>query len=390
MKYNFDQIIDRSNTNCTKLERLMPLFGRSDLLPLWVADMDFLSPPAITEALRKRTEHGVFGYTTPCAEYYKAITEWLAKRHAWSVSAEQLMFVPGVVKGFAFAIDTFTQEGDNVIIQPPVYPPFKTVTEQLKRNVVNNPLLIENGKFKMDLNGLKKIVAQKDCKMLIFCNPHNPGGRVWSPEELKELAEICYDNNVLVVSDEIHADLTLSGYKHTPFATVSDKAKNNSITLMAPSKTFNIAGLISSFAVIQNPDIRKRYLAYMEPRELTQGTLFAYQATRTAYEECEDWLEEVLIYIQKNVDFAVDFLSKEIPQIKPMIPEASFLIWLDCTALRLSQQELVDLFVNKANLALNDGVTFGLGGEGWMRLNIGSPRSIIEKALNNLKKAMKE
>ena len=389
MKYNFDQLIDRRNTNCTKLERLTPLFGRNDLLSLWVADMDFLTPPAITEALKKRVEHGVFGYTIPSDGYYNSITNWLKKRHGWSVQKNELTFVPGVVKGFAFAIDAFTEKGENIIIQPPVYHPFKMVTEQLKRTIIDNPLFIENGKFRMDIAGLKEIVAQKECKMLIFCNPHNPGGRVWSLEELRTLAEICYDNKVLVVSDEIHADLALPGNQHIPFATVSEKARNNSITLMAPSKTFNIAGLISSFAVIPNEEIRKMYMEYIEPRELFQGTIFAYEATQAAYEKCEDWLDEVLVYIQQNATFVKDFLAKEIPQITPMIPEASFLIWLDCRALHLPQDELVDLFVNKAKLALNDGAMFGVGGEGWMRLNIGSPKSVLEKALNNLKKAIK-
>ncbi|MDR2816776.1 MAG: aminotransferase class I/II-fold pyridoxal phosphate-dependent enzyme, partial [Proteiniphilum sp.] len=226
------------------------------------------------------------------------------------------------------------------------------------------------------------------CKMLILCNPHNPGGRAWSLEELSELADVCYESNILVVSDEIHADMALPGYQHTVFSSVSGKAEEISITLMAPSKTFNIAGIVSSFAVIPNKKIRERYLAYLEPRELQQGTIFAFTATRAAYDECEEWLDQMLDYVQGNIDFVNNYLNENIPEIKAILPEASFLVWLDCRALNLSQRELVRLFVEKARLALNDGTMFGSGGEGFMRLNVGCPRSLIEKGLNNLKKAV--
>lgn len=389
MKYNFDEIIDRSGTDTVKIGKLGMNFGREDLIPLWVADMDFLTPPAVTEALKRRLEHGVFGYTMPSDAYYSSIIGWLAKRHRWSVEKEHITFVPGVVKGFAFAIDVFSQPGDNIIIQPPVYYPFRTVTQSLGRNVVNNPLVLRDGQLRMDFDGLRRIVAETDCKMLIFCNPHNPGGRVWNKEELAELAEICYDNNVLVVSDEIHSDMALAGFVHTPFASVSAKAVDNSLTLMAPSKTFNIAGIVSSFSVIQNDEIRRRYIEYLEPRELNEGTIFAFEATRAAYEEGAEWLDQMLHYVQQNVDFVDQFLKTEIPQIKAIRPQASFLVWLDCRELNLPQNRLVSLFVNDAHLALNNGEMFGEGGTGFMRLNVGTPRAIIEKALNNLKKAVR-
>ncbi len=294
MHYNFDENIDRSDSHCVKLEKMKAIFGRDDLIPLWVADMDFKSPPAIAEALRERVNHEIYGYTIASEDYYQAIRGWLADRHGWQVNIEDICFVPGVVKGFAFAIDQFTEKHDKVIIQPPVYHPFRIVTSSLGREVVNNPLLLEDGKYKMDLVGLRSILAHQKCKMLILCNPHNPGGRVWLPDELRELAEICYNNNVFVVSDEIHADLALPGYCHTPFATVSEKALSNSLTLMAPSKTFNLAGIVSSFAVIPDKNIREQYLSYLEPRELDQGTLFAYTATTAAYEKCGNWLDEML------------------------------------------------------------------------------------------------
>ncbi len=388
MQYNFDEFIDRSSTDSVKLEKMKAIFGRDDLIPLWVADMDFRSPPAITNALIKRVEHGIFGYTLPSDAYTASIVSWLSRRHDWRVAEEDINFIPGVVKGFAFAIDEFTSKGDKIIIQPPVYHPFRLVTQALEREVVNNPLILDDGGYRMDFDGLRKIVSENSCKMFILCNPHNPGGRVWTPDELYELSELCYSNNILVVSDEIHSDMALPGYRHTPFATVSDMAADNSITLMAPSKTFNIAGIVSSFAVITNKTIRQRYLAYLQPRELHQGTLFAYTATRVAYDECEDWLDQMIRYVQGNVNFVISYLSEFIPQIKVIKPEASFLVWLDCRSLQLPQHELVKLFVDKAQLALNDGSIFGPGGEGFMRLNVGTSRKVLERALNNLKNAL--
>ena len=390
MKYNFDEIIDRSSSHCVKINRLKAVFGRDDLIPLWVADMDFLSPPAITEALVERTRHGIFGYTVPFDGYYQSIINWLKKRHDYQVTRNEITFVPGVVKGFAFAIEIFTQENDKIIIQPPVYHPFRIVPEALNRQVINNPLILEDGKYKIDFEGLKKIIAENDCKMLIFCSPHNPVGRIWNDDELKQLAEICYDNNILVISDEIHSDLILPGFKHTPFATVSEKAKENSITLMAPSKTFNIAGIVSSFAVIHNKELKNKYMNYLTPRELDQGTIHALVATEAAYNQGAEWLDQALEYIQKNIDFVENYLKENIPQIKVIKSEATFLMWLDCRDLNLTQKELVNLFVNKAKLALNDGTVFGKEGEGFMRLNVSTPLSNIEKALNNLKKAINQ
>lgn len=387
MNYNFDEVIDRSNSDCSKIENLKSIFGREDIIPLWVADMDFKSPPAITQALIKRVEHGVFGYTIQSDEYFNSITNWLNKRHNWKVNKEDITYVPGVVKGFNFAIEEFTEVGDNIIIQPPVYHPFRIMTKALERNVVNNPLILENGQYRIDFDGLRKIVSGKDCKMLIFCNPHNPGGRAWTPEELKELSQICFENKILVVSDEIHSDMALPGFKHTPFASVSSEAESNSITLMAPSKTFNIAGIVSSYAVITNKDIRDKYHSFVKRRGLDEGTLFAYTATKSAYNECDDWLDEMLKYVQSNIDFVDNYLKENIPEIKAILPEASFLIWLDCRSLNLSQKELVKLFIDKAGLALNDGSIFGPGGEGFMRLNVGTSKVVLEKAMENLKNA---
>lgn len=387
VKYDFDQIIDRRNTNSVKIDALKEVFGADDLIPLWVADMEFLSPPEITDALKKRVEHGIFGYYTPDDAYFKSIINWLKNRHSWTVDKQDVIFVPGVVKGFAFAIDAFTNVGDKIIIQPPVYPPFKTTSEGLNRKIVNNPLIYDNGQYSMDFDNLRE-VAKTGCKMLILCNPQNPSGRIWSKDELSELAEICFDNQILVVSDEIHSDLVLRGNEHIPFATVSNKAAQNNITLMAPSKTFNIAGIVSSFAVVENEEIRKKYFNYLNARQLGDGTIFGYIAAEYAYEYGEEWLNQALEYIQENIDFVDDYLQNYIPQIKAVKPDASFLIWLDCRALNLSQPELEKLFIQKAKLALNSGTMFGKEGKGFMRLNVGCPRITLEKALDNLKKAV--
>lgn len=387
-KYNFDQVIDRRGTNALKTDVLKERYGSEDLIPLWVADMDFLSPPAVTEAIIERAKHGLFGYTCPSQEYYNSIINWVKRSHDWTLDQQWITFIPGIVKGIAFVIDCFSTKEDRVIIQPPVYHPFRIIPGLHQRKVVDNPLVLEAGQYKMDLSDLKKRIDTSS-KILILCNPHNPGGRVWTKEELADLAEICYDNGILVISDEIHSDMAFENNKHVPFASVSEKAAQNSITFMAPSKTFNIAGIVSSYSIIPNEKIRTKFNNYLKSSELEEGHIFAYLAAQAAYEKGEEWLTEAKDYIWGNIQFVDQFLKANIPQIKAMIPEASFLIWLDCTELNLTQKDLVSLFVKDAKLALNDGTMFGKGGEGFMRLNVGSPRSVIEKALNNLKAAIK-
>lgn len=386
-KYNFDQIVDRRGTNALKTDVLKERFGCDDLIPLWVADMDFLSPPEIAEAIVERAKHGIFGYTCPSQEYYNAIISWVKKHHQWSIAQDHISFIPGVVKGIAFAIDCFTASDDKIIIQPPVYHPFEIVPKRHHRTVVHNPLIYGDGEYKMDFEGLIKTI-DTSCKMLILCNPHNPAGIAWSREDLIKLAEICYDNNILVISDEIHSDLVFDGYKHIPFASVSEKAAQNSITFMAPSKTFNIAGMVSSFSVIDNDNLRTKFHAYLESSELGEADIFAYLAAQVAYEKGETWLSEAKEYIWNNIQYTNKFLKEHIPQIEAVIPQASFLLWLDCRKLGLSQNDLVSLFVNDAKLALNSGSMFGKGGEGFMRMNMGSPLSVIQTALNNLKNAV--
>jgi cystathionine beta-lyase len=349
--------------------------------------MDFKSPPAITEAIIERAKHGIFGYTCSSQGYYESIINWVGRRHGWKIQQDWITFIPGIVKGIAFVIDCFTSKDHQIIIQPPVYHPFRIVPAMHRRIVVDNPLILQAGHYEMDLDGLKKVINPAS-KVLILCNPHNPGGRVWTRQELIDIAEICYEHKILVISDEIHSDLAFAPHKHIPFASVSEKAAQNSITFMAPSKTFNIAGIVSSYSIIPNEELREKFNEYLQSSELDDGHIFAYLAAQAAYDYGEEWLDQAKDYIWENITYVNAYLKANIPQIKVMIPEASFLIWLDCRDLNVSQENLVSLFVDDAKLALNDGAMFGLGGEGYMRMNVGTPLVNIKKALDNLKKAI--
>ena len=385
MKYNFDEIIDRHGTESVKWDAVSERWGRNDLLPMWVADMDFRTPSFVMNALRKRLEHEVLGYTFACEEWYTSIINWLQSRHGWKVKREELTFMPGIVRGLAFAIQCFTEKGDKVMVMPPVYHPFFLVTEKNKREVVYSPLVLRDGQYYIDFDRFRKDI--QGCKILILSNPHNPGGRVWTREELEQIAEICYESKTLVISDEIHADLTLPPYQHITFALVSEKARQNSLVFMSPSKAFNMPGLASSYCIIENKEICRCFQEYMEASELSEGHLFAYLSVAAAYSNGTEWLDQVLAYIQSNIDFTDAFLSEYIPNIKMIRPQASYLVFLDCRTLGLNQKELVDLFVDGAHLALNDGTMFGKEGEGFMRLNVACPRSVLEKALKQLKEA---
>ena len=378
--YNFDEIIDRKGTSCVKYDGLKNAYqGKENLIPLWVADMDFATPDFIVEALKKRCEHPVFGYTFDDDEYYESIQTWLDYKYHWKTEREWISYIPGIVKGIGLAVQCFTQPGDKVIIQPPVYHPFRLVPTRMGREVVYNPLKLEDGVYKMDFEQLESLI-DKDCKMLILSNPHNPGGVVWEKEALVKLAQICSAHGILVISDEIHAEMTYPQFRHHPFATVSEEAAACSVTFMAPSKTFNIAGIVSSYALVPDSRIREKFYSFLEAGELNAGTIFAFTATKAAYTYGAEWLQQMRSYVIENVNFVDEYLKKNIPQIKVYRPQASFLVWLDCRELKLTQPELVQLFEDKAGLALNDGTMFGKEGEGFMRLNIGCPRSIFEES----------
>ncbi len=387
MKYDFDKIIDRHNTNAIKVEKCNEMFGRTDIIPLWIADMDLPTPDFILDAIQKRCEHPIMGYTAPCKEYFRSITNWILERHNWDVQQEWIGFLAGIVPSISFAINTFSNPNDEVIVQPPVYPPFINVTKNNNRKVVFNPLKTINGRFEMDFDDLEQKITEKT-RILVLCNPHNPGGRTWDKETLIRLAEICYKNKILVISDEIHSDLALRGEKHTPFATVSKLAEQNSITYIAPSKTFNMAGLISSSYIIPNQEIREKFQHFLESSHLGHGNIFAYIGAKSAYENGHNWLNQVIDYLQGNLEFVLDFFEKNIPQIKPMKPQASFLVWLNCKELGMNSDDLQDFMVNKVGIGMNKGTDFGTGGEHHLRLNIACPRSVLKEALNNLKKKL--
>lgn len=386
MNYNFDEIINRKGTDSVKWDAVEERWGRNDLIPMWVADMDFRTAPFVIDALKKRLEHEVLGYTFACKEWAESIINWLKERYDWEIREEMLTFTPGIVRGLAFVIHCFTQKGDKVMVMPPVYHPFFLVTQKNEREVVFSPLVLKDGQYHIDFDRFRKDV--QGCKLLILSNPHNPGGRVWTEEELSQIADICHESGTLVISDEIHADLTLPPYKHPTFALISEKARMNSLVFMSPSKAFNMPGLASSYAIIENDELRERFQTYMEASELSEGHLFAYLSVAAAYSNGTEWLDQVVAYIKENIDFTEKYLKEHIPVIKMIRPQASYLIFLDCRELGLSQEELNRLFVEGAHLALNEGTTFGKEGEGFMRLNVACPRAILEKALKQLELAV--
>ena len=386
MTYNFDELIDRRHTGSVKWDGMKNAFGRDDLTAMWVADMDFRTPPFVMDALRQRLEHEVLGYAMPCEGWDTTICHWLQKRHQWEVRPDWLTFVPGIVRGQAFALLCFTNPGDRVLVMTPVYHPFFLVTERLKREAVRSPLDLRDGHYHIDFDRLRHDL--QGCKALVLCNPHNPGGRVWTVDELRRIAELCQESGTLVISDEIHADLTLPPYKHHPFATVSPAAASNSVTFMAPSKTFNMPGVQSSFAIVPDDTLRARFQQFMEAGEFCEGHLFAYIGCKAAFEHGEEWLNQLLAYIQGNIDFTESYLRQHIPAIGMIRPQASFLVFLDYRQLGLEQEALERLFADKARLALNTGTTFGEPGRGFMRLNVGCPRAALKQALDQLAEAV--
>ena len=392
--YDFDEIIDRRGSRCIKYDTLEAEFGRPDLNALWVADMDFRTPDFILDALRRRLDHPVLGYPTTGSDYFEIVSKWVEDLHGWKVPASCFRYVPGIVKGFGFAQRCFLQPGDKVIIQQPVYHPFRIVPEESGFEVVDNPLrpvYDEEGflkTYEMDLEDFERKIDART-KMLVLCNPHNPGGVTFPVETLQALAEICDRHGIIVLSDEIHCEMLLGGAQHHPFASVSEAAARCSITFMAPSKTFNIAGVVSSYTIVQNPELAAKFFKYLESNETDYPPIFSAEATRAAYTEAgKAWRGEMLDYVQGNVDFVDGWLRANLPQVRAVRPEASFLIWLDCRKLGLPQPALVDLFVNKARLALNDGTMFGPQGAGFMRLNAGCPRANLQAALEALKGAI--
>ena len=390
--YNFDQCIDRHGTQCKKIEVLKQEYGRDDLLPLWIADMDFAVCPEITEALVHRlANHPIYGYTCLYDEYWQSIIDWQRERNGFEFTRDEVTFVAGIVTGFGLAVNHFTSPGDKIVIQEPVYYPFKDVIARNGRVVVNNALVHTDDNFyKMDLEGLERIMVEQKPRMMVVCNPHNPVGIAWEPDVLREVARLAHEHHVIVFSDEIFGDLMLYGHKHTPMATVSDEAAAVTVTCGAPSKTFNIAGLKSSWCVVKNPELRKPFFEWIEVNELCNANFPAIIATEAAYRNGRQWLEECLHYIEGNIDYVERYCREHIPGIEVIKPQAGFLTWFDCTGLGLTHEEVIALFRDKACLGVNEGSMFGDAGRCHMRVNMGSPRSVLVQAMQQLQDAVSQ
>jgi cystathionine beta-lyase len=386
--YNFDELIDRTNTNSIKYDARKMFFGNENVLPLWVADMDFRTPDFIVDAIKKRAEHEVFGYTFRGESYNQSIVNWLKRRHNWEIKPEWISFSPGVVAGLTMAIEAFSKPGDGVIVQPPVYFPFFDSVKGTGREMIENPLRIENGRYYFDLEDLKSKITPKT-KLLLLCNPQNPGGMAWTEKELTDLAQLCLENKILIISDEIHSDLIFDGYKHTPLAGISEEFAQNCVVCMAPSKTFNTAGLTTSFLVIPN---KRHFVAYervMRLPHLHMGNIFGTAALEAAYTHGEEWLAQLLKYLQENYSFLEQFFNENLPEVKVMRPESTYLIWLDFSAYGLTDETINKKLID-GGVGLNRGVQFGKQGSGFMRINIGCPRSVLEEALFRIQKAFQE
>ena len=388
MKFNFDKIVDRTNNFSAKWSEMNKNFGTNNLLPMWVADMDFLTAPCVMEALKDRLEQGIFGYTTRPSSYNESIVNWLDNRFSWKINQEWLMFSPAVITSISLLIQNLTQKNDKIMIQEPVYSPFHSIVESNERNLVISPLVkLDDGSYVMDYEDIEAKI--KDVKVFILCNPHNPVGRVWTREELTRLGEICLKHNVLIISDEIHSDIILKNHKHTPFASISKEFSENTITCMAPTKTFNLAGLQSSFLVISNPYYYEVMDKAFSILDIKRNNAFSLVATEAAYNYGEDWLYELIKYIEDNVDFAIDYIKNHMPQLKVKKPEGTYLLWVDFSNLNVDKKDLKNALINKGRIALSDGSSFGIGGDGYYRINLACPRSMVLEGLKRIEFAIK-
>ncbi len=384
----FDKIIDRKDTKCYKWDYNKEIFGKEDLLSMWVADMDFQAPTEVLEILMKRADHGIFGYTGLSDSFYASIVSWMKERFNWKINKDWIVTTPGIVPAINFAIQTYTGKNEKILVQTPVYYPFFTSIENNNRKLVVSELKLIDDHYEMDFADLERKLSD-NVKMMILCSPHNPVSRVWKLDELQRVSELCLKYDVLLISDEIHSDLIFSSNKHIPFPTISKDIANNSLTMFAPSKTFNVAGLSLSYVIIPNKKIRFKFKKTLLNLGLHGGNVFGIEALEASYSHGQKWLEELLIYIEENYTFVQHYLHNNIPQLKAVKMEGTYLLWLDCRDLGFSQKELVSFFINKAGLAFNDGSKFGKGGKGFMRMNLGCSRKLIEQALNKLELAIR-
>ncbi len=389
IKYNFDKVVDRTTVDSVKYGLRKVVFKNENVIPLWVADMDFETPDFIVNALKYRIDHPIFGYGFRSDSYHKSITNWLDDRYQWKVETNEISFSPGVVPGLVMSVLAFTNPSDKILVQPPVYFPFYATIEGNGRELVYNQLVNTEEGYKIDFDDLEA-KFKTGVKMFIMSNPHNPVGRVWSREELVQIIDLCEKYDVLILSDEIHADLTFAPYKHTPIASISETAANRTLTFMAASKTFNIAGLSTAFVVILQKELLKKYTAIMDAMHLFPGNVMGSVATKAAFDQGNDWRLQMLDYVKSNIDFVEEFLQKHLSDIHFHRPEATYLLWLDFRSYGWEQKELTDFLINRAGVGLNDGTLFSPGGEGFMRLNVACSRELLEKALNQIKTAFEE
>lgn len=387
MKYDFDEQIERRGSDCLKydfaVERGMP----EDILPLWVADMDFRTAPCITERIQKDAAFGIFGYTDSKDDYFQTLSKWYETYFNWKVEKDWLVKTPGIVFAIATAVSAFTKEGDSVLIQQPVYYPFSSVIRNNNRKLVNNELVLKEGRYEMDLEDFEKKIVQEKVKLFILCSPHNPVGRVWTEKELQRIGEICLKYDVKIVSDEIHSDFVYPGIVHHVLMTVDERFQDICIVCTAPSKTFNLAGLQVSNVWIPNPELRRIFEQKISAVGYSEVNMLGLHACQAAYEGGREWLEQLKEYLKGNLDFVRNYLKENIPQIKLIEPEGTYLVWLDCRELGLSEKELEQFIAQKAKLWLDDGIIFGKAGEGFERVNIACPRATLKEALERLKKA---
>jgi cysteine-S-conjugate beta-lyase len=385
--YDFDRVIDRRNMLSLKWDRCVRDFGLPDVIPMWVADMDFAAPPAVVDAVTRRAAHGVYGYASTPESLWEAVIEWLRDRHGWAVERRWLARAPGVVPAVSLCVNAFTSPGDAIVVQTPVYYPFFRAVEFNGRRLVRNPLVAEGAAYRMDLEALERVIDSRT-RMLILCSPHNPVGRVWTREELDRLGEICERRDLIVLSDEIHMDLLLGGRRHVPFASLSPSLADRTITCVAPSKTFNLAGLNLSVVIARRASLLARYTAQFEAAGLTIASLFGAVAMEAAYREGAPWLDELLVYLEGNVDLAGRFLAEQVPSIRFVRPEGTYLALLDCRALGLEQAALDDFFLRQAGVYFDSGPWFGSELEGFERINLACPRRTLSEALERIARAV--
>ncbi|NLJ58910.1 MAG: pyridoxal phosphate-dependent aminotransferase [Tissierellia bacterium] len=381
--YDFDKVIKRVGTNSYKWDMVAREYDRDDLLPMWIADMDFEIAPEIIQAVKKRADHKTYGYTYPSDNFYDSIIKWNEKRNSYHVKREWMNVSTGVVPSIKAAIYGFTEKEDKILIQTPVYPPFHRSITQAKREIVTSPLIFDGNNYTIDFQDFENKI-KSGVKLFILCNPHNPIGRVWTKEELSKMTDLCYENNVKILSDEIHSDIILKGYKHTVINTVSEKAKNISLVCQSPSKTFNIAGLSTSFIIVENEVLRKQMWDSAAALGIDSVNLFGLTAVEAAYTYGEKWLDEMLLYIEANGEFVVNYIKEKLPKIKTYKPQATYLMWLDFRACNLSQGDLMNKLINGARVVLNSGTDFGEEGQGFVRLNIGCSKAMLKECLDRI------